>query len=106
VSVGVLYSCKCILFISTNKHKKQPPIPTHNHLLTLTHTHTHIHIHNSKEAEERLVNTLIPRTNLVASGYCMYSSSTVLMFSMGDGVHGFTLDPSIGEFVLTHPNVR
>ena len=36
----------------------------------------------------------------------MYSSSTVLMFSMGNGVHGFTLDTNIGEFVLTHPNVR
>ena len=39
-------------------------------------------------------------------GYCLYSSSTVMMFSMGDGVHGFTMDPSIGEFVLTHRNVR
>ena len=29
-----------------------------------------------------------------------------MMFSMGDGVHGFTMDPSIGEFVLTHRNVR
>ena len=60
----------------------------------------------SEEGEQLLLKTLIPKKNLVASGYCMYSSSTVLMFSMGDGVHGFTLDPNIGEFVLTHPNVR
>ena len=60
----------------------------------------------SEEAAQRLINTLTPSKNLVAAGYCMYSSSTVLMFSMGDGVHGFTLDPSIGEFVLTHPSVR
>ena len=36
----------------------------------------------------------------------MYSSSTIMMFTMGDGVHGFTLDPNIGEFVMTHPNVK
>ena len=60
----------------------------------------------SEEAAQRLISTLTPSTNLVAAGYCMYSSSTILMFSMGDGVHGFTLDPSIGEFVLTHPSVR
>mmetsp|Transcript_22015 Transcript_22015/g.31634 ORF Transcript_22015/g.31634 Transcript_22015/m.31634 type:complete len:407 (+) Transcript_22015:17-1237(+) len=45
-------------------------------------------------------------SNLVAAGYCMYSSSCVLMFSMGEGVNGFTLDPTIGEFILTHPNVK
>lgn len=59
----------------------------------------------SSEAEGRLLKAL-QGPNLVAAGYCMYSSSTVMMFSMGDGVHGFTLDPSIGEFVLTHRNVQ
>ncbi|CAM9663997.1 unnamed protein product [Ectocarpus sp. 6 AP-2014] len=39
-------------------------------------------------------------------GYCMYSSSTILVFTMGDGVNGFTLDPQIGEFVMTHPNIQ
>lgn len=58
-----------------------------------------------EEAEKKLVNNLIPR-NLVASGYCMYSSSTVLMISLGDGVYGFTLDPNLGDFVLTHPDVK
>lgn len=36
----------------------------------------------------------------------MYSSSTILVFTMGDGVNGFTLDPQIGEFVMTHPNIQ
>jgi fructose-1,6-bisphosphatase I len=45
----------------------------------------------SEEGQERLLQTLQPKKNLVAAGYCMYSSSTVLMFSMGEGVHGFTL---------------
>lgn len=58
-------------------------------------------------AQERcLLNTLQSGQNLVASGYCMYSSSTILVFTMGDGVNGFTLDPQIGEFVLTHPNIK
>ncbi|CCH47555.1 class 1 fructose-bisphosphatase [Pseudodesulfovibrio piezophilus] len=42
----------------------------------------------------------------VAAGYILYGSSTMLIFSTGDGVHGFTLDPSVGEFILSHPNIR
>jgi len=53
-----------------------------------------------------LVDTLQPGTKLVASGYVMYSSSTILVMTMGNGVNGFTLDPAIGEFVLTHPNIQ
>ncbi|CAN0398985.1 unnamed protein product [Ectocarpus sp. 12 AP-2014] len=53
-----------------------------------------------------LLNTLQPGGSLVAAGYCMYSSSTILVFTMGDGVNGFTLDPQIGEFVMTHPNIQ
>merc|ERR1719399_2481421 len=53
-----------------------------------------------------LVDTLQPGSKLVASGYVMYSSSTILVMTMGDGVNGFTLDPAIGEFVLTHPNIQ
>lgn len=44
--------------------------------------------------------------NLVAAGYIIYGSSTVLVYSTGNGVNGFTLDPSIGEFCLSHPDVR
>jgi len=42
----------------------------------------------------------------VAAGYVMYGSSTVLVYTTGNGVHGFTLDPSIGEFLLSHPDIR
>ncbi len=49
---------------------------------------------------------LQPGRNLVAAGYIMYGSSTVLVFSTGNGVNGFTLDPSIGEFCLSHPDIR
>jgi fructose-1,6-bisphosphatase I len=42
----------------------------------------------------------------VAAGYAMYGSSTMLVYTTGRGVHGFTLDPSIGEFCLSHPNLR
>jgi len=53
-----------------------------------------------------LVDTLQPGKKLVAAGYCMYSSSTIMVMTTGDGVNGFTLDPNIGEFVLTLPNIQ
>jgi fructose-1,6-bisphosphatase I len=43
---------------------------------------------------------------LVVAGYLIYGASTMLVYSSGMGVHGFTLDPSVGEFLLTHPNIR
>ncbi len=42
----------------------------------------------------------------VAAGYVVYGSSTVLVYSAGNGVHGFTLDPGIGSYILTHENIR
>lgn len=42
----------------------------------------------------------------VAAGYIIYGSSTMLVYSTGHGVNGFTLDPSIGEFCLSHPNIK
>jgi len=45
-------------------------------------------------------------TELVAAGYVLYGTSTMLVFTTGNGVNGFTLDPSIGEFCLSHPNIR
>lgn len=42
----------------------------------------------------------------IAAGYVVYGSSTMLVYTTGNGVHGFTLDPSIGEFLLSHPNIR
>ncbi len=42
----------------------------------------------------------------VAAGYILYGSSAMMVFTTGDGVNGFTLDPSVGEFLLSHPNIR
>jgi len=42
----------------------------------------------------------------VAAGYIIYGSSTMLVYTTGSGVHGFTLDPSIGEFVLSHQDIK
>lgn len=53
-----------------------------------------------------LYNTMQPGSNLVAAGYCMYSSSCMMVLTTGNGVNGFTLDPQIGEFVMTNPNMR
>jgi fructose-1,6-bisphosphatase I len=43
--------------------------------------------------------------NIVAAGYLLYGPSTMMVYSAGDGVHGFTLDPTVGEFLLTHPDI-
>lgn len=47
-----------------------------------------------------------PGSTQVAAGYAIYGPSTMLVISVGTGVHAFTLERSIGEFVLTHPNLR
>ncbi|MGQ0702550.1 MAG: class 1 fructose-bisphosphatase [Gemmatimonadales bacterium] len=53
-----------------------------------------------------LHDVLQPGRNQVAAGYVMYGSSVMLVYTTGQGVHGFTLDPTIGEFVLSHPQIR
>jgi len=53
-----------------------------------------------------VADILQPGTKLIAAGYTMYGSATQLVYTTGQGVHGFTLDPSSGEFVLTHPDIR
>jgi len=42
----------------------------------------------------------------VAAGYFVYGSSTMMVYTTGQGVHGFTLDPSVGEFLLSHPEIK
>ena len=42
----------------------------------------------------------------VAAGYIIYGSSTIFVYTSGNGVHGFTLDPSFGEFILSHPDIK
>lgn len=60
----------------------------------------------SEGDEGRLEDMLQPGYEQVAAGYVIYGSSTMLVYTTGHGVHGFTLDPSIGEFLLSHPDMR
>lgn len=53
-----------------------------------------------------LVDFLQEGNKLVAAGYVIYGSSTMMVYSTGRGVNGFTLDPSIGEFCLSHPDIK
>jgi fructose-1,6-bisphosphatase I len=52
------------------------------------------------------MDVLQPGTKQVAAGYVLYGAATLFVYSTGHGVHGFTLDPLIGAYVLTHPNLR
>jgi fructose-1,6-bisphosphatase I len=53
-----------------------------------------------------LQDCLQPGYRQVAAGYVIYGSSTIFVYSTGHGVHGFTLDPSVGEFLLSNENIR
>lgn len=50
-------------------------------------------------------DALKPGNKVVAAGYALYGSATMLVLSIGNGVNGFMLDPSIGEFILTERNM-
>ena len=54
----------------------------------------------------RIEDCLRPARDLVAAGYIIFGSSTMFVYSAGQGVHGFTLDPELGEFLLTHEDLR
>lgn len=58
------------------------------------------------KGEVHLEEVLQPGTEQVAAGYILYGPSTMLVLSTGDGVHGFTLDPGVGEFLLSHPYMK
>ncbi|MDR3204678.1 MAG: class 1 fructose-bisphosphatase [Deltaproteobacteria bacterium] len=58
------------------------------------------------DTEGSLKDALQPGRQQVGAGYIIYGSSCILVFSTGQGVNGFTLDPSIGEFLLSHPNIK
>ena len=49
---------------------------------------------------------LQPGRRQIAAGYVVYGSSTIMVYTCGNGVHGFTLDPAVGAFILTHENMR
>jgi fructose-1,6-bisphosphatase I len=65
-----------------------------------------IHRKVSEGEQGCLEDVLQPGRRLVAAGYVIYGSSTMMVYSTGNGVHGFTLDPSVGEFLLSHPNIQ
>ncbi len=54
----------------------------------------------------RVEDVLQPGHKLIAAGYVLYGASTMLVYSAGQGVHGFTLNPELGEFLLSHENLR
>ena len=61
---------------------------------------------SSPKGEPGLGDCLQVGKKQVAAGYILYGSSTMLVYTTGQGVHGFTLDPTIGEFLLSHPDIR
>ncbi|PIM97382.1 Fructose-1,6-bisphosphatase [Handroanthus impetiginosus] len=63
-------------------------------------------IYMVKDGEPTINDVLQPGKNMLAAGYCMYGSSCMFVLSTGSGVNGFTLDPSLGEFILTHPDIK
>lgn len=60
----------------------------------------------SEDGPGTLEDCLQPGRNLVVAGYLIYGSSTMFVYTTGHGVHGFTLDHSVGEFLLSHPHIR
>jgi len=61
----------------------------------------------SAESEEpSAIDCMQKGRKQVAAGYMLYGSATMFVYTTGAGVHGFTLDPAIGEFLLTHPNIQ
>ena len=60
----------------------------------------------SRDGNGDLADCLQPGTRQVCAGYVMYGSSTMLVYTTGHGVHGFTFEPSVGEFLLSNPEIR
>jgi fructose-1,6-bisphosphatase I len=60
----------------------------------------------TRGARGQLEDMLQSGSRQVAAGYVIYGSSTMMVYTTGQGVHGFTLDPAIGEFLLSHSNIR
>ncbi|KAL1919454.1 uncharacterized protein VTP21DRAFT_2147 [Calcarisporiella thermophila] len=64
-------------------------------------------IYKVKEGSSGSISDVLrPGTEMVAAGYCMYGSYCEIILTIGNGVNGFTLDPALGEFILTHPNIQ
>src|SRR5262245_12242624 len=65
-----------------------------------------IYRRSTTKAKSFAEEVLQPGRNQVAAGYALYGASTVIVYTTGRGVHGFTLNPTVGTFVLSHPNMR
>jgi len=65
-----------------------------------------IHRRLTPSEDGTVEDCLQPGSRQVAAGYVLYGSSVMLVYTTGKGVHGFTLDPSVGEFLLSHPDLR
>jgi len=65
-----------------------------------------IYRRQSTSGRATLTDVLQKGVNQVAAGYVIYGTSTMLVYTTGKGVNGFTLDPSIGEFCLSHPDMK
>lgn len=66
-----------------------------------------IYKRKSKVGEKATIDDFLqPGTEQVAAGYILYGSSTMLVYTTGQGINGFTLDPSIGEFCLSHEHIK
>ncbi|MEZ6070798.1 MAG: class 1 fructose-bisphosphatase [Pirellulales bacterium] len=61
---------------------------------------------NLSSSDDASVACLQPGVKQLAAGYVVYGSSTIMVYTTGHGVHGFTLDPSFGAYVLSHENIR
>jgi fructose-1,6-bisphosphatase I len=69
---------------------------------------TNFAIFKRKSASGKLTKEdyLQPGKDVIGAGYVVYGASTMLVYSIGNGVHGFTLEPSVGEFLLSHPDIK
>jgi fructose-1,6-bisphosphatase I len=65
-----------------------------------------IYERRTKTGHGTLDDVLQKGSEIVAAGYLVYGSSTMLVYTAGNGVNGFTLDSSVGEFLLSHPDIR
>lgn len=65
-----------------------------------------IELDNLPTDEKAMLNSLQSGNRLIAAGYVLYSSATILCTTFGSGAHAFTLDHSTGDFVLTHPDIK
>lgn len=108
--------------IHTYIHAIHPSVHAHNHPCNTSSTSTTGSIFGIYSPSEEcsvedmddpegmmqkcIVNVCQPGNSLLCAGYALYSTSTVLVLTVGNGVYGFTLDTLLHEFVLTHREIK